>query len=246
MSSWLIVLDTCPSTNTWAVDHVAALAHGAVVWTTRQTAGRGRQGRSWLAPAGVLTASVVIDLPGEVNAGPMALAAGLAVIHACEDHLPYLGLGLKWPNDVVRGGHKLAGILCERAGGPRPALVIGIGLNRDPQWTEPPPIPVASLADGGVPPDDIALLHGIRRYLLEAAGLVADGGFARLLPQIADRDALSGQVITVVDGERRVTGTAVGIAADGALLIETGNGRLAVSSGHVLARALGCQDGQAL
>lgn len=111
--SWLHSLDTCPSTNTWALTHLDRLTDGAVVFTRRQTAGRGQYDRRWVAPAGVLTASFVLDRLA-VQAG-FSLAAGLAVIYAIEDLLPDLKdqLRLKWPNDVWLQDRKLAGILCE-------------------------------------------------------------------------------------------------------------------------------------
>ena len=98
MRPWLIELETCPSTSTWALEHCAALAHGACVWTQRQTAGRGRGGSSWKAPAGVLTASFVLHL--KTATPQLSLAAGLAVCHAIEDLCPGMHVGLKWPNDL--------------------------------------------------------------------------------------------------------------------------------------------------
>ena len=77
---WLITLPTCGSTNSWVLERAEALAHGAVVMTHRQTAGRGRGANRWHAPSGVLTATVVLHQPDALP--QLALAAGLAVVHA--------------------------------------------------------------------------------------------------------------------------------------------------------------------
>lgn len=237
MPTWLIQLDTCPSTSTWALEHAAALAHGAVVASARQTAGRGRNGSAWVAPPGTLTASLVLHLPPTVAAGPLALTAGLAVVHACEDLMPGLRLALKWPNDVQLAGRKLAGVLCERAAeGP---LVVGIGLNRDPRWdgladADALRARSASLAEAGPPPSEAALLAGIRRYLLEAAGLVAVGGWTALLPELRGRDALAGRRVQVQDGQRQVAGEACGLGEGGELLVRRPDGHMAaLTGGHV-------------
>lgn len=234
LSSWLITLDTCDSTNTWALAHAEALAHGAVVWTEAQTAGRGRQGRSWLAPAGVLTASFVCAIADHSQSGPLSLAAGLAVIHACEDLCPGLSLGLKWPNDVLLDGKKLAGILSERTSGSPAAMIIGVGLNRAPVWpTREPPVPCASLAAYS-DLDALELLTLIRKYLLEAAGLVQLHGLAPLLTQLQQRDTLRGRHITLDDGGRIHHGEAAGIDGEGRLILMTAMGPQHLRSGHII------------
>ncbi len=240
---WLIALDVCPSTNSWALDHGEALAHGACVWTARQTAGRGRGQNVWIAPAGVLTASWVLRI--DVATGPlMALAAGLAVAHAIEDACPRLAqaVQVKWPNDCLIGGRKVAGILCERiADGP---VVVGVGLNIDPQWGDDPAGHASAHAKGRIPPTSLAehhdapsvdvLLSGIRRYLIEAAGLIRDQGLAGLLPQLRTRDALRGRAIEIDTGDRLTVGRAAGIDDQGRLLIESADGRIALAGGTVV------------
>lgn len=260
MPSWLIALDTCPSTSTWALDHLEALAHGAVVWTGRQTAGRGRDGRTWYAPPGVLTASVVLDLPvapatarprppgasSFAAESPLPLAAGLAVAHAVEDACPGLRVALKWPNDCLVDGRKLAGILGESVAGQGarpPRMVVGIGLNIDPRWDLTPDAlafaatrrttSLAELVQGDLPamPD---LIAGIRRYLLEAAGLISAGSWSQIAPEIAARDALLGRPVTVTDGDRRILGVAAGLDEIGRLRIRTPDqGIVVVAGGHV-------------
>lgn len=229
---WLVELETCASTSTWALEHLDSLAHGDVVYTRHQTAGRGREGRVWLAPPGVLTCSVALD-PGGADPRAIALAAGLACIHAIADLLPGLddGLGIKWPNDVLLRHRKLAGILCEAADG---RLVVGIGLNRMAELPES--LAATSLHLHGLPPDDAELLAGIRGYLLEAVGLLAARGMAALLPQLRARDVLLGRSLSVQTRNGNLDGIGGGIDEQGRLLLVVAHGGIAaVEAGHITA-----------
>jgi BirA family biotin operon repressor/biotin-[acetyl-CoA-carboxylase] ligase len=92
-----------------------------------QQAGRGRQGREWVSPAGNFYGSTLVELrPGDPQPQTLSLAAGLALIEAIDFAVPEQALMLKWPNDVLLLGRKLAGILLERAGD---RIVIGFGVN---------------------------------------------------------------------------------------------------------------------
>ncbi len=234
-AGWLIALESCPSTNTWALEHLEALAHGACVWTISQTAGRGQHGRTWLAPPGVLTASFALDLDTAVPATRLALAAGLAIAHAVEDLAPGAALSLKWPNDCLLGGRKLAGVLCERAHAAPGRVVVGIGLNLDPRWVEPPPgLAPASVAEIVTPPTMPVMLSALRRYLLEACGLLAAGGWPRLLPALRARDHLRGRALVVQDAGGRHAGTGAGLDDEGRLLIDSPTGLRALASGSVV------------
>ncbi|MBA3700934.1 MAG: biotin--[acetyl-CoA-carboxylase] ligase [Planctomycetes bacterium] len=243
---WLIELATCSSTNSWALDHLRELADGACVWTEHQTAGRGRGTRRWLAPAGVLTASFVVPVPAQVPVTYLSLCAGLVIAHAVEDHAPTATVQVKWPNDCYLSGRKLAGVLCERpAGGAADRVVIGIGLNLDPRWEQSPeallfatdraqvPASVVEICDPA--PAPIAMLTSLRRYLLESTGLLAAGGWKHLLPQLRQRDWLSGQRVRVESAGERVDGVADGIDDAGRLLVRlTGGATRTVSSAESL------------
>lgn len=232
MNDGIVRLAECGSTNTWALRHLAQLAHGAVVIAERQTAGRGRDGRTWSAPPGTMTFSVVLD-PGRADARAIALAAGLACIHAIADAMPGLApdLMLKWPNDVLLRHRKLAGILCEGADG---RLVVGIGLNRAAEL--PAGIVGTSLHRHGQPPEADALLLAIRSYLMQAVGLCGLRGLDPLLPQLRARDALLGRSLSVEVRDRRIEGTGGGIDADGRLLVIVPGGGIAeIEAGHITA-----------
>jgi BirA family biotin operon repressor/biotin-[acetyl-CoA-carboxylase] ligase len=249
MRPWLIELASCPSTNTWALEHHAALAHGACVWTQQQTAGRGRGGSSWQAPTGVLTASFVLHL--KTATPQLSLAAGLAVCHAVEDLCPGLRVRLKWPNDCLLLGAdgspgKLAGILCERpheAAGSKACVVVGIGLNLDPQWTADRDAlllaigrscPPTSLAEhGATVPPMLAVLDGLRRYLLEAAGLLAADQWLRIVESWRERDVLRGRELTIAIGNEQLRGLGSGIDDQGRLCLQRADGPVALTSGSV-------------
>jgi BirA family biotin operon repressor/biotin-[acetyl-CoA-carboxylase] ligase len=249
---WLIALPTCASTSSWALARIEALAHGACVWTERQTAGRGQNGKTWHSPPGVLTASVVLDLPASVAPAQLALCAGLAVAHAVEDLAPAARVALKWPNDCMLDGRKLAGVLCERPARARSqptraAVVVGIGLNLDPQWDQQPAaLPLvaeraqapASVAEVQPAPDMATMLATVRRYLLEASGLLAVGGWSQLLPRLRVRDWLKGRWLELQSADGRLSGIAEGLDANGCLLLRGDDQQLrTISSGSVLRSA---------
>ncbi len=245
---WLHWLDSCPSTNTWALDRLHELSHGDVVFTPQQTAGRGQQGRTWYSPPGVLTASFVLDRIPAVQLAGFSLAAGLATIYAVEDLMPDLQeqLRLKWPNDVVLNGRKLAGILCEGVtSGAVAKVVVGIGLNRCADFVglgSHPQNPISLHQVAAVVPDEVSLLAHLRHYLLETAGLIRSGtqhsqlttGLSALLPMLRHRDALIGSSITLDRVGEKISGQAAGIDDRGWLLLRLPDGtQHAFSSGHV-------------
>ena len=228
VTKWLITLDECPSTNTWALDHLDALAPGCCVFTPKQTAGRGRDARVWTSPPGVVTASWVVSAP---QAPLLALIAGLALCHAIEDLMPGLRLGLKWPNDVHHQGLKLAGILIERpAQGDK--AIIGIGCNLNPD-REHLPAQAVSLAELGTAPEVMPLLSGIRSYLEQGCALLRSARTAPLIAQINARDTLVGRMLRIESGATVLSGRGVGVAADGSLRLDLGGDQVSVCSGHV-------------
>ncbi len=252
LPAWLHWLDRCHSTNTWATDHNPLLQHGDVVFTQQQTSGRGQQGRIWYAPAGVLTASFVLDRIPVAQLPGLSLAAGLAVIYAIADLIPDCQqlLMLKWPNDVVCNRRKLAGILCEATSGQSSRFsraIVGIGLNRCVDFAEaglePDQIgdPVSLHQISSVVPDELALLERLRHYLIQVADMLTRAGdssetvgLSPLLPELHRRDALRDRTITLDLPNQSITGQAVGIDAIGRLQIRTSDGQVqAFSSGRV-------------
>jgi len=206
------------STN--ALAHTLALhgaPHGTLVTATEQTAGRGRQGRRWVAPPGssLLCSLVLREVPRL-----LPLAAGVAVAEVAGD-----GARVKWPNDVLLGGRKLAGILVE--GRPQEAwAVLGIGINVAVDVADLPEelrSQVATLQRAASEVDDVlaVLLGSLERWLAASE--------ADVLGAVRERDALLGQTVRWSAG----AGQASGIDGDGRLLVRTSRGSVALESGEV-------------
>lgn len=217
-----------------------------VLLAERQTGGRGRRGRPWASP---LAANLYLSVArrfeaGLARLGGLSLVAGIAVA----DALQALGVAqarLKWPNDLVVAGdgglRKLGGILVEGGGeyaGPARA-VIGIGLNvRMPSEAgggiDQPWIDLQAL--GQVPSRD-RLAATVLERLLPALDRFDAEGLAPFLDAYAAHDALAGQPVRILARDAEHSGIALGVAADGALRLRTGEGERAFHAGEVSLRA---------
>lgn len=212
---------------------------GAVLVAEHQTAGRGRNGRTWsAAPRAQITFSVGVNA-GEVPTdgwGWLPLAAGVAVVDAVAA-VTGVQAGLKWPNDVLAGGAKLAGILAEVAA-PKPLIVVGVGLNVTLRADEVADPAATSLLDLGVrAPCRDGLLH---RLLGELGSRVdswrATGGAdATLIADYRTRSLTIGsRVRATLPGNRVIVGVARSIDDQGRLRIESVGETVAVSAGDVV------------
>ncbi|HEX4282633.1 MAG TPA: biotin--[acetyl-CoA-carboxylase] ligase [Solirubrobacteraceae bacterium] len=191
--------------------------HGTLVTADEQSAGRGRQGRTWMAPAGrALLCSLVIRDPPRL----LPLAAGVAVAETVGPDAQ-----IKWPNDVLLGGRKVAGILVEARLQERWA-VVGIGLNVAVREADFP----AELRDRagtlGLEPDAIeptldALLRALERWLFTSSDAV--------LEAVRGRDALRGREVRW-SGQ---VGIGAGIDGDGRLVVRTDAGEVRLDAGEV-------------
>ncbi len=213
---------------------LAGAADGLCCVAAEQTAGRGRLDRSWIAPPGTgLLASVLIRTSPAAASG-LPIAAGVAVADALRD-LFGLVVGLKWPNDVLVGDGKLAGILVELvpAAGPQTAAVVGLGLN----LTVPGfPAGIAGVSLHRLiptPPDGDAVLDAWLVALDGCCATLEDGGLPALLPRWRRVAVGLGRAVTVATPGGEVTGVALDIADDGALLVETPSGVQRVVAGDV-------------
>jgi BirA family transcriptional regulator, biotin operon repressor / biotin---[acetyl-CoA-carboxylase] ligase len=204
----------------------AELPEGAVAATEHQTAGRGRVGRRWTdEPGASLLLSLLLRPPGERRAPELSLVAALATAEALEEAAG-VQARIKWPNDVLLDGRKVAGILAEMRGG---AVVLGIGINVNQSEAELDPharFPAASLLTAsGQAHDRARLLASLLARLEDRYDAWAGSGLAPLRA----RDFLRGRAVTV-DG---LAGIACGIHASGALELEAGGERRLVESGEV-------------
>lgn len=236
------VLAECASTSTLLLSRAeAGAAAGSVLAARHQTAGRGRRGRSWVSEAGdSLTFSLLWRFPGGKSLSGLSLAIGVAIAKSLES-LGIGGIMLKWPNDVLQNGRKLAGVLIEVVPGIRPeAVVIGVGVNlRLPQaMPEEVRRTATALADADirVPAQSILLarlLTGIHAVLQ----CFAEVGFAGLHDDWVMRHAFEGQPVRLLsDFGPPLAGVCRGVGNDGALLLETAGGMQRIISGEVSLR----------
>src|SRR5258708_39940625 len=125
-------LDTVDSTNAEALRRARAGERGPLwIVARQQSAGRGRRGRAWVSPPGNLHATLLLTDPAPAAAAPqLGFVAGLALVDAAAAAAPLLAsrLALKWPNDLLCGARKIAGILIEGEGSPL-TVAVGIGVN---------------------------------------------------------------------------------------------------------------------
>lgn len=219
----------CASTQQLLQD--SALPEGAVAVTEYQTAGRGRNGRSWVAPPGTaLLCSVLLRPPTDRPAPELSLVAGLAVAEAL-DEVTGARAQVKWPNDVLVAGRKVCGILAELRG----HVVVGIGVNvcqTASQLPQDASTPAGSLLTvSGKAPERPALLASVLDRLERRYDEWRVGSLAALHAEIAARDGLRGRVVT--SGERELV--ARGILPDGRLEVVASDGEVfALGSGEVL------------
>lgn len=218
-----------------------------LVFAELQTAGRGRRGRSWLAPFGAgLTFSIgwtFADTPADLSA--LSLAMGVCVARALR-RLGAPRVMLKWPNDIVFEHRKLGGLLAQlraEAGGPA-YLVIGLGLNlRLPEsarlaLADSAITPVADLMDAceGPRPGRTEVAVGVASEMLDGLAVFARAGFAPFAAQWATLDSLRDAPVNVVRHDGSIAGIARGADADGALLVDTGGAIERVHAGEVSLR----------
>jgi len=209
----------------------AGLPEGAVAVCDVQTSGRGRLGRSWVAPPGTaVLCSLLLKPPRNRNAPELSLVGGIAVAETVE-RATNLAAQIKWPNDVMLNRRKVAGVLAEASAD---TVALGIGLNVNQRLEELP-------AGARVQPASLYTMDGVQR---ERAGVLGDllaalersydlwleGGLDALYDGLGARDFLRGRKITI-DGE---VGVGVGIDRAGRFEVEVDGKRRFVDSGELL------------
>jgi BirA family transcriptional regulator, biotin operon repressor / biotin---[acetyl-CoA-carboxylase] ligase len=224
--------DTIGSTN----DEARRLAqegapHGTALHADEQTAGRGRLSRSWYSPPGNLYLSILLRTgTPPARSGELSFLTGLAVADTVEALLPRgIRPMLKWPNDVLVNGAKISGILLEREGD---ATILGIGLNVLEAPSNAGYKTTTIVANAGIASVDSArdiLLDRLSRHL---ATWLADG-FEPIRALWLDRSYPVGAAIRVNAQGEAIEGAFAGLDHDGALLLDTPNGRQRVVAGDV-------------
>jgi BirA family transcriptional regulator, biotin operon repressor / biotin---[acetyl-CoA-carboxylase] ligase len=231
----LVALDSVGSTNDEAARLAeAGAAEGTVVWAREQTGGRGRRGRYWASPVGNLYSSTVLRPDCSAScATELGFVAGLAVsdIVAADREVR-----LKWPNDVMVDGGKVAGILLESSVGQNGIVeyvVAGIGVNvgfapRLPEMRYPG-ASLGGAVEGTLERLTRALARRLAEWRQDGFGAVRAAWLAKAGPLGADVDVRLGEGV--------VRGRFAGLDRDGALLLDTAAGPRRIMSGELLGQA---------
>ncbi len=226
----LETVDEIGSTSDALKARAACPGSEAALLARRQSEGRGRLGRPWRTVDGNLHLSVLLRPQNLRWPGHWSILAAVALADTVRPYVPADALRLKWPNDLMLNGGKLAGILLEAGFAPGPWLVIGFGVN-----LAGAPLdlgrPVACLATAAPAPEVFAdrLLHTLqgwrRRYAAE--------GFAPVRAAWLATAHAPGERIVVGAGGQRVRGTFRGLGDDGTLLLDRPEGELSITAGEL-------------
>ncbi|MBB3032801.1 biotin--[acetyl-CoA-carboxylase] ligase [Alteriqipengyuania lutimaris] len=227
------MIRTIPETGSTNADLLQALRNGEGVregdWLVayRQSAGRGRQGRGWHDGQGNFMGSTLCHLrAGDPPPATLALVAGIALLEAVQAQCPTLAnLQLKWPNDLLVGGAKLAGILLEREGA---GVVVGIGVN----LAAAPDLPdrrTVKLADFGPAPDRDTFAATLAESWTRDLGRWRDYGIDPLLARWRAAAVPEGTALTVHEpGGAVLAGVYAGLSDEGAMRLRLADGQTRV------------------
>ena len=207
------------------------MPEGALAACDEQTAGRGRQGRTWVSPPGTaILCSILLRPPPDRVASELSLVAGTAVAEAIEAAIG-LAVQVKWPNDVMLNRRKVAGILAEASDG---RVIVGIGVNVSQERSELPTDTKAAAGSlytiEGVKHERAPLLGSIIGHLERNYDAWLEHGLDGIYGSLGSRDFLRGRRVTV-DGSQ---GIGVKIDRDGRFLVDVGGDVRAVESGEIL------------
>lgn len=233
-SPWLLYrFAELDSTSDYLHKRTDSMPDRSVVMADCQSAGRGRMGRSWASPPGGLYASILFR-----PSPPLEKASRLALLVAdlvC-DLLEEAGISalVKWPNDVVVGDRKLAGILSESGNHPEPWMILGLGMNvaRLPGLPDSRGLQAAHWGGFGHPPLPVEILRSILERLDRAWPVRDSDPIEGRLDSIGSRLWCRGQLVRIVRGPETATGTISGIDPEGHLLIATSSGMRSFDSGE--------------
>ncbi|WP_114241311.1 biotin--[acetyl-CoA-carboxylase] ligase [Dyella sp. C9] len=215
----------------------------SMILAETQTAGRGRRGRNWLSPPGlnVYLSCLKRFEHGFAALSGLSLAVGVMVMRAVET-LGLQGAGLKWPNDVLSEGGKLAGILVELNGeyqGPCAAIIgVGINVRLTPALHEQAGQPINDLASlaGGDAPERNRVAAALITALAEGLVEFEQHGFASFLSEYAHYDLLRDRALRIQGALGEMDGVGAGVDARGALLLHTHDGLRVLDSADVTVR----------
>ncbi len=241
-STWpTFIFDSIDSTNAEALRAVAEGRQAPfLVLAERQSAGRGRRGRTWVSPfAENLYYSLVLRIDGGMRQlEGLSLVVGLAVMQALRE-LGIAKAGLKWPNDVLVGQQKIAGILLELVGDPADVchVVLGIGINVNMQATDAVDQQWTSMRlETGKAVDRNQLVALLNQRLQEYLALHRDQGFGPIQEQWEANHLWQGKAVSLIAGVKQVDGVVMGIDQQGALRLKVDGVEKSFSGGELSLR----------
>jgi BirA family transcriptional regulator, biotin operon repressor / biotin---[acetyl-CoA-carboxylase] ligase len=241
--SGLEIRDVLDSTNRYLLDRAAFLPGGWACLTEYQSAGRGRRGRTWFSPLAANLYLSILWTPDGRNPGPggLSLAVGVAAARAVEE-AGGLGVGLKWPNDLLWEGQKLGGVLVEAIAGPAgpSRLVVGLGLNLRmpagvPAWAiDQPWVDLQGVLGRPISRNRIAgrLLH----HVLKALRDHEVWGLGPFLHEWSRLDVTAGKPVTLHWADRALRGVALGVTQAGEIKLFHDGATRHYASGEVSLR----------
>lgn len=245
----LELFSSIASTNTYLMSQPPpAAGRFRVAVADHQTSGRGRHYRRWLSPPGAglyLSFAYSFEKPLE-NVSSLTLAIGVGVVDALQD-LGITGVSLKWPNDIVALDGKLGGILTELQSRPTRSVTIvtGIGLNIalpddvngkiESDWAVRT-VDLSAICDSL--PESSEIVAALLQHLHRAMRKFESYGFDGFAEDWSRYDWLNSRKVIVDQSGQHVLGVATGVDKDGALLIETDDGKIRVMSGSVMVAGL--------
>ena len=205
----------------------------------RQTAARGRRGRGWVQPEGNFAATYVMKPGGNAaSAALRSFMAANALFEALALHIDRDALALKWPNDVLLNGGKVAGILLESVGrgGEIEWLSVGFGVNlrtvpSNLGRTDFPPVSLEG--EGGERIDDHTLLSELASNIATEERVFAEFGFGPIREDWLEKAARLGEIITARTAKGDITGRFETVDEAGQLVLETANGRVTIPAAEV-------------
>lgn len=237
----ILIFDSIDSTNAEALRSIErGLPAPFLVLAERQTAGRGRRGRKWVSPfAENIYYSLVLRIDGGMRQlEGLSLVVGLAVMHTLR-RLGVPGAGLKWPNDVLVGQKKIAGILLELVGDPADVchVVLGVGINVNMQMTDEVDQQWTSMRlESGRLFDRNHLVAELGMALQAYLARHQDVGFSAIQPEWEQNHLWQGKAVSLIAGVNQIDGEVLGIDSQGALRLKVGGVEKIFSGGELSLR----------
>ncbi|MBN2689259.1 MAG: biotin--[acetyl-CoA-carboxylase] ligase [Gammaproteobacteria bacterium] len=230
----LVILDSTDSTNEWIKRHHNQNCEYQACLAAQQTSGKGQPGKNWYSPKGEnIYLSLLIN--NTIPAPQLSLLSALAVASSCLEIDKKLPIKIKWPNDIMCDGKKIAGVLLEQFN--KNSLIIGIGLNlhlskQDKQQISQPVTALNELTSKKLNRTEIAnlllknLIHTIKTY--------QKIGFAPFLSQWKQLDFLNNKEIAIFHANKTYNGTYLGINENGQVQLKTSSTIMTLSSGTIV------------